>query len=76
MAASAADPEILPERLIVFAITSTWWLYLVGGLYILGPVLGWILAALVARAYFFGDVLPVRERPVPISWPTPPSSGA
>lgn len=69
MAAPAADPEILSERLIVWAITSSWWLYLIGGLYIVGPVLGWTLAALVARAYFFGDVLPERERALPMGWP-------
>ena len=69
MATPAADPEILPERLIAFAITSSWWLYLVGGLYIVGPALGWTLALLVARAYFFGPALPERERASPMSWP-------
>lgn len=69
MATPAADPETLSERLIVFAITSTWWLYLVGGLYIVGPVLGWILAALVARAYYFSDVLPAHDRPYRMGWP-------
>ena len=50
MATPAADPQILPERLIVLAITSSWWLYLVGGLYVVGPALGWTLGCLVARA--------------------------
>ena len=67
MAAPTADPQILPERLIAFAITSSWWLWLIGGLYIVGPVLGWTLALLVARAWYFGDVLPERERMRPVS---------
>ena len=67
MATPTVDPQILPERLIAFAITSSWWLWLIGGLYVVGPVLGWTLALLVARAWYFGDVLPERERMRPVS---------
>jgi O-Antigen ligase len=39
-------PETLEERLIFWAIAGTWGFYLIGGLYILSPALGWTLAAI------------------------------
>ncbi|MBK8630564.1 MAG: O-antigen ligase domain-containing protein [Sphingomonadales bacterium] len=61
MAASTDHPQILPERLIAATITGSWALWLVGGLYIAGPVLGWTLAVLVVRAWYFGPALPEEE---------------
>ena len=69
MAATTADPQTLPERLIAWAIVSTWWLWLIGGLYIVGPVLGWALAMLVMRGLYFGNALPPAERASPPPWP-------
>jgi hypothetical protein len=51
----ATDPQqTTAERLIAFAIVGSWWLWLVGGLYIVGPALGWILAAMVAWHFYSG----------------------
>lgn len=48
-----ATSESAPEDRIVFwAFTMTWAVYLFGGLYILGPVLGVGLTALVALRYY------------------------
>ncbi len=60
MAQTADNPALLPERLIAGAISGTWILWFVGGLYIAGPALGWILALiLVWRAY----IAPAGRRP-------------
>jgi hypothetical protein len=47
MAQTADHPLLLPERLIAAAIGGTWVLWLIGGLYIAGPALGWILALIL-----------------------------
>lgn len=54
MAAPADYPQTAAERLIARAITATWLLWLVGGLYIAGPVIGWLLAALVFVELYLG----------------------
>ena len=52
MAQATGDPASIPERLIAAAIGGTWALWFVGGLYIAGPALGWILALILCwRAY-------------------------
>lgn len=62
--AAPTDPRShLAERLIVGTIAWTWGLWLVGGLYLAGPILGWLLTLLVVRAYFLAPVLPADERP-------------
>jgi hypothetical protein len=66
MATATDHPQILPERLIAWTITSSWWLWFIGGLYIAGPVLGWALAVLVVRAWYFGPALPAADRGLPI----------
>lgn len=68
MAASAADPQTFPERLISWTIASSWWLWLVGGLYFAGPVLGWTLVYRLARDHYFAPVLPPEQRPFRIGW--------
>ncbi|HMT43302.1 MAG TPA: O-antigen ligase domain-containing protein [Chakrabartia sp.] len=68
MAASTDHPQILPERLIARTITASWILWLVGGLYIAGPVLGWTLAVLVVRSLYFGPALPPQERGLAIGF--------
>ena len=63
MAAPAVHPENLEERLIWYAITGTWAFYVVGGLYILAPALGWILVAWAAfKAYVQSPRTPPAER--------------
>jgi hypothetical protein len=52
MVASADHPQNLAERLISLTIQSTWLLWLIGGLYIVGPVLGWTLAALAVHQLY------------------------
>lgn len=46
MAAPTHYPQAAAERLIATTIASTWLLWLLGALYIVGPVLGWTLAAM------------------------------
>lgn len=59
-----ADPgPTSAERLISGTLGATWILWLVGGLYMAGPALGWVLALLVARAYYLAPALPETERP-------------
>lgn len=52
-----------PEDLIVaVALAATWFVYLLGGLYVLGPVLGVGLTGLLfARVYLTGDGVKTRE---------------
>lgn len=63
MAPPAIHPENLEERLIWYAITGTWIAYVIGGLYILAPALGWILLAWAFFKLFVeGPHTPPRER--------------
>lgn len=57
MAAPAHHPQTAAERLIALTIRSTWLLWLVGGLYIVGPALGWILAAMAGWKLYAGNAL-------------------
>lgn len=65
MAAPAHHPQTPAERLIALTIRSTWLLWLVGGLYIVGPLLGWTLAAMAAWRLYAGDAL-TQEPPRPL----------
>ncbi|QYJ06868.1 O-antigen ligase domain-containing protein [Qipengyuania flava] len=62
MAAPADHPQTPAERLVGGAIAATWLLWLVGGLYIAGPVIGWLLAALVFAELYTGRA-PVARVP-------------
>ena len=65
--AQAAYPDAnASERLIAFTIGATYWAWLIGGVYMAGPVLGWVLAWRAARAYFLAPALPPAERPDPL----------
>lgn len=48
MDASADHPQTPAERVVARTIECTWLLWLVGALYIVGPALGWVLAALAS----------------------------
>lgn len=54
MAAPAHHPQTPAERLTAGTIEWTWPLWLVGGLYIVGPVLGWLLAAMALGSFYLG----------------------
>lgn len=54
MAPPAHHPQTVAERLVARTITATWLLWLVGALYIAGPVLGWALAGLVFIEIYLG----------------------
>ena len=52
MAARTLDPQNSAERLIGLSIAGTWLLWAVGGLYILGPVLGWVLGSMALIRWY------------------------
>lgn len=58
MAETANHPQTAAERLIAGTIQWTWALWLVGGLYIAGPVLGWVLAGMATLALYLGQAKP------------------
>ena len=66
MAATTNPRPNAPETLIAFTVGATYWLWLIGGLYMAGPVLGWTLAVMTARAYYLAPTLPIEERPGPL----------
>lgn len=53
----------LPERMVSGTLVWTWGIYCLGGLYVVGPVLAWLLAALVALALYLGPAMRVDLRP-------------
>lgn len=63
MVASAHHPENPAERLVSATIQSTWLFWLIGALYLVGPALGWCLAALAVRQLYFAPALPLEDRP-------------
>ncbi|WP_108791253.1 O-antigen ligase family protein [Erythrobacter sp. Alg231-14] len=66
MAAPAHHPQTPAERLIALCIEWTWPLWLVGGLYIVGPVLGWSLAGMVALALYLDGLPGDGGKPAPV----------
>ena len=54
MATPAHYPQTSSARLIARTIEATWVLWLIGGLYIIAPVLGWVLTGMVAVAVYLG----------------------
>jgi hypothetical protein len=50
------SPQSVEEKVVVHCITWTFVYYLVGGLYVLGPVLGWVLLVTLARRDGLRDV--------------------
>lgn len=45
------------ERVIYYAITYTWPIYLLGSLYVLGPVLAWMLGLVAVSALYLGPAM-------------------
>ena len=63
MASPTHHPQTPAEKLIAGAIGATWLLWLIGGLYIAGPVIGWVLAAMLCWDYYLGR----SNRRVPVA---------
>lgn len=47
----------MPERLAVNTLVWTWALYAVGALYVVGPVLAWVLGGLAVAALYLGPAM-------------------
>ena len=51
----ANHPPAVEDRIVFYALALTWPIYLIGGLYVLGPVLGvGLVGLLVMRVYLSG----------------------
>ncbi len=53
----------LPERITYKTLVWTWGFYAVGSLYVVGPVLAWVLAGLAGMALFLGPAMREDLRP-------------
>ncbi|WP_353980050.1 O-antigen ligase domain-containing protein [Salinicola endophyticus] len=65
MATPADYQTTAAERLISVAIQCTWLLWLLGGLYIAGPAMAWILAAMAAVTLYLAPGDATSWRPPP-----------
>jgi ABC-type multidrug transport system fused ATPase/permease subunit len=61
-------PETIPEHIVWWAITWTYPLWLMGGLYIVGSVLGWLLLALLLVKILAQDAATPPHQRISISW--------
>ncbi|WP_232332977.1 O-antigen ligase family protein [Novosphingobium aquimarinum] len=67
MAPPADHSQAPAERLISVAIQSTWLLWLIGGLYIAGPVLGWTLMAMALWQAYVDPTVGARFARLPLT---------
>ena len=67
MAASTDHSQTPAERLISVAIQSTWLLWLLGGLYIAGPVLGWVLTLMACWLAYVDPTVGARFVRLPLT---------
>ncbi|MDW4498527.1 O-antigen ligase domain-containing protein [Sulfitobacter sp. D35] len=51
------------ERMVLTTLRWTWPFYFVGAIYVVGPVLGWLLAGLAALSLYFAPVIRADLRP-------------
>lgn len=63
MVASAAHPRAVEDYIVSAALIATWPIYFVGGLYVLGPVLGVCLTAIVIIRKYVRTPDTVRPEP-------------
>ncbi len=68
MVQTADHPQNSPETIVYYTIVTTWLLWLVGGLYIAGPVLGCVLSLLALYLYYIAPSLPVAKRIAAPHW--------
>jgi hypothetical protein len=61
-------PETIPEHIVWWAITWTYPLWLLGGLYIVGSILGWLLLALLLVKILAQDAGTPPQQRISISW--------
>ena len=61
-------PENIPEHIVWLAITWTYPLWLIGGLYIVGSILGWVLLALLLVKILAQDASTPKTDRISISW--------
>lgn len=67
MAAHRLRPQNVEERLVFWAIVSTWGLWFLGALFVVFPLLGWVLASLpAARALGWVEDNSACIRPMPV----------
>lgn len=69
MDTSADHPSNPAEVLISGTIQSGWILYAVGGLYLAGPMVGWVLALMACWRLYIGPALSPDDRAGPIAVP-------
>ena len=56
-------PQNFPEQIIWYSLIGTYGFYLIGGVYILGPVIAWILLAYLGKKLWEqDDTTPVSEK--------------
>jgi hypothetical protein len=62
----------LPESICFWTYVLTWPLYLIGGLYLTGPVLAWVMLGLLGVSAYFGPAmrndLRIEHRVHPLVW--------
>lgn len=63
------SPENPAERLVYRCLILTWPFYALGALYVVGPVLGWLLGGLAALVLYLG---PAMRRDLRATGPVPP----
>jgi len=61
MVTSADHPQNITEKIIYFSIISTWALWLIGGLYIAGPVIGVTMTCIALCTYFLAPGLHEKD---------------
>ena len=65
-------PQTGPERMVHTTMVLTWPFYAVGALYVVGPVLAWVLGGLAALALYLGPAMREDLRPTgtvpPLIW--------
>ncbi len=66
------DSRNLPEAICFWSLTLTWAFYAIGGLYIVGPVIAWVLLFMIFLSLYLGPFLKPSLQPVlplpPIIW--------
>ncbi len=53
----AIGPQNTAERMVWYALILTWPFYAIGALYIVGPVLGWLIGGLAALVLYLGPAI-------------------
>jgi len=68
MVQTANHPQNSAENIVHYTIIATWLLWLVGGLYIAGPVLGCVLSLQALYFYYIAPSLPKTKRLTTPHW--------